>query len=432
MKKNLEPKKVSSIFIHCIIALMIAGLFSFSTGCDEGSFEVDLTEEDVLTEPESLTVFSWPSFDGFYPGYVTTSASSSYANRCAREPETDISSEISTDPGYIMAYRSGKSSCSVWAPTNEQNELIHRQGIQRFRRNGYNYLLVSGSVNSEYYAGFEVVKMASRGNDLNGLGSGGVTPTSWPLCSDAIVEYATYPYSSRRHAGGLQVNGRFVALPLEDEDDSYTAAFRIYDLADPENPVQGSTVFRQRGSSSEKKNAGAAAFTRLNNGKYMVMIFGNDSDEVEVFVTSGTTISTSASIWESKHQEDTPSGFEKYQNVQFITACSDKPDKPYNGRLYVLGTHNQSGSKDWADLWRVTFSTDGNYNPSFSKVANRNMTCRSSNTGNTRYCNFHAGAGAYVNYYGDVYIYGVEHYDDAYPNTGYGVKVREFTSPTNH
>lgn len=32
---------------------------------------------------------------------------------------------------------------------------------------------------------------------------------------------------------------------------------------------------------------------------------------------------------------------------------------------------------------------------------------------------------------GDLYVYGVEHHDDAYPNYGYGVKIREFTSPSN-
>lgn len=407
-----------------IVASLIAGtsLSCMALDMDEGGPALDearATATAPLLSPADDAPIGITAINGTHPGYVTYSASHDQANRCAVDPVSDIDDDIATNPTYILAYRSGMSGCGVWAPTNQLGELIHRQGIQRLDRGGANYLLVSGSVETGYEPGVEIIAMGSRSFTNYRLGSGGVTPTTWPNCADHIVGYLGYPYPQYRdHAGGIQVMGRYLAVPLEHTDDAFTAGFRIVDLNDPALPIWSTTILRSRGPTT---NAGAAALTRLNDSTFMVMIFGNDADEVEVFVSNGTTMSLASSFWQSKWQESTPSGFEAYQNLQFITKC--------DGSLYLLGTHkNWWTGKDWADLWRVTFSTDGNYNPSFSKVANANLTCKSDSTGGTRYCDFAAGAGAYVDGSGRVYVYGVEHYDDAYPGTGYGVKLREFVS----
>ena len=121
--------------------------------------------------------------------------------------------------------------------------------------------------------------------------------------------------------------------------------------------------------------------------------------------------------WTSRASGDSPAGFEAYQNLQLITRC--------DGALMVLGTHKTLLGDDWADLWRVELDPD-TLAPTFTKVAKRNLTCRSASTGDTRYCDFQAGAGGFIGAGGRLYIYGVEHYDDAFPGDGEGVKVREF------
>ena len=80
---------------------------------------------------------------------------------------------------------------------------------------------------------------------------------------------------------------------------------------------------------------------------------------------------------------------------------------------------------DWADLYQVTLDSI-TYEPTFEPVASRNFKCSTTNTGGDRYCDFNAGAGVYVDSSGRLTLYGVEHYNDAYPDTDYGVKVREF------
>jgi len=376
--------------------------------------EHDSAPDEALAETEAAV----SGISGNYPGYVAYNTTDT-VNRCAGNPVSDTSN-LRKDPSWILAYKSGKSSCGVAAPTEHNGnrpmngDMIHRQGIQRMVRNGKNYLLVSNSVKkNQAYAGFEVVELGTQGGTGYTLYSGGATPSSSPSCNDRIVGYKGYPYHSRNHAGGIQVWGRYVIVPLEDEDDGRTAGFRIADLYAPNTPWWSQTIFRKRG---QRKNAGAASLTRLSDGRFLALIFGHDSNDVEVFVTTGTSMCMSRSCWVSKAKANTPSGFEPYQNVQIVNRC--------NGALYAVGTH-KNGSKDWVDTWRLKLNSS-TLQPTFTKVANRNLTCKSANTGNTHYCNFHAGAGVYVNPSGRLYMYGVEHYDDAHPGNGYGVKVREF------
>jgi hypothetical protein len=347
-------------------------------------------------------------------GWVTSDATDPFANRCAVDPIGDLSSRLSVDPPYVLAYSSGRSGCGVWAPTTGDG-LEHRQGIQRLNLGGKNYFLVSSSVAAGSFAGFEVVELGSRSSTRAALGQN-VIPGGSPPCLDHVVSYMAYPFTSRDHAGGLQSMGRYVAVPLENSNDAATAGFRVADLAIPSSPTWGPTTLRTRGQTA---NAGAVSLARLGDGTFVALIFGNDSDDVEVFVSSDASIpgfAPNTASWISVAQASTPSGFQAYQNVQFVTKC--------DGTLYVVGTHKNLSGSDWADLWRVDFSSS--YTPSFTKVANRNMKCSTANTGNVRYCDFQAGAGVYVSDAGRLAVYGVEHYNDAVPGTPYGIKVREF------
>jgi len=375
--------------------------------------QVEWDEEDEIGSVQQAIDFS-----GTLPGYVTTSSTDSFANRCAVNPVQDVEFDLDVDPAYILAYRSGKSSCGVaatyfvGAPAD-----YHRQSIQRINRNSTNYLLVSHSVTRGNYPGVEVIELGARTGTRYDLGAAGVTPSTWPNCEDHIAKYYEYPSTIRNHIGGMQVNGRFLVIPIEDTTDDNPAAFRTIDLNDPVNPISGPTVFRTKGQTT---NGGAAALTRLNDEHFMVMVFGNNSQDVEVFVSTGTGFPTTAGQWESKDAWATNFGPTHYQNVQFITRC--------DGRLYVLGTHDDGGD-DWADLYQVTFTST--YRPTFVKVKNRNMKCNTAATGGVRYCDFDAGAGPYVDPAGNLILYAVEHWNDAYPETGpgpddYGVKVREF------
>lgn len=370
------------------------------TGRDQGSAEAVSVSRQAVQTPVR--------------GWVTSDATDLSANRCAVDPTGDLSSRLSVDPPYVLAYSSGRTGCGVWAPTTGDG-LTHHQGIQRMNMGGKNYFLVTSSAAAGTFAGFEVVELGSRSSTRAALGQN-VSPGGTPPCADRVVRYMDYPFTSRDHAGGLQAMGRYVAVPLENSDDTFAAGFRVADLAIPASPIWSPTTLRTRGQTA---NAGAASLARLADGTFVALIFGNDSDDVEVFVSSDASMpgfAPNTASWISVAQASTPGGFEAYQNVQFVTKC--------DGTLYVVGTHKNLSNSDWADLWRVDFSSS--YAPSFTKVANRNMKCSTGNTGNVRYCDFQAGAGVYVSDAGRLAVYGVEHYNDAVPGTPNGVKVREF------
>jgi hypothetical protein len=171
---------------------------------------------------------------------------------------------------------------------------------------------------------------------------------------------------------------------------------------------------------SHTTDAGAAGLVRLQSGRFMALVFGNNSDNVEVFVTTLAEMpgfNDSASQWISVSTAGTPFGDSWYQNVQIVPDCS--------GQLYIVGTHRHwTSENDWADIWRLDVSDS--WLPTFTKLGNFNAKCRTANTGNERYCDFAAGAGIYVDGQGKLILYGIEHYNDGLPGTTRGVKMREF------
>jgi hypothetical protein len=257
--------------------------------------------------------------------------------------------------------------------------------------------------------------MGSRGGTLDALG-GNVAPFQLSPSTDAVLAYLADP-STRNHASGFQITGEFGILPMEAENDSVEAGFRIVRLSDPAKPTWAPLVAR---SNSHVTDAGAAGLVRLQTGRFMALVFGHDSSNVDTFLSSLPEMpgfSDTGSQWEAVSSAHTPFGDSAYQGIQVLTDCS--------GQLYIVGTHRHwSSENDWADLWRMDVSD--RYEPVFTKLANFNAKCRTANTGNSRYCDFAAGAGVYVDGQGQLTLYGVEHYNDGYPGTTRMVKVREF------
>lgn len=377
--------------------------------------------------------------NGNLPAWVSTQWGQADVNRCAVDPIGDLENAIDADPGYIMAYRSGRDTCSVFSPVANwprvpYGEMNHRQSIQRIYAQNKSYLLVSASLSSYstgLTAGFDIVEMGSRKGATCALGSGGVNSSVRANCGDHVAAFLGIGETVHEHAGGMQAMGRFVSVAYEDNSGSTAsdAVFRIADLTDPLRPFWGNAVSRQRGHT---RKMASTCLTKLLDGTYMLLAFGRDSDDVEVFISNSTVLTPAVTSWTSMNSRqlapiyqpkvgliDGLDLWKPYQNVQCVTGC--------DGKLYALATHSNDfvgglDTEDWADLWQVTldFST---YYPSFSKVANRHMYC------NDDYCRFDAGAGAYVDPNGRLAIYGVEYYDTHYPGDGSGVKMQEFATP---
>lgn len=363
----------------------------------------------AAVEPAS----AYSAASGYLQPQISTGSEDPYVNRCALNPLDDVA-KLRQDPPYVEAYHSGASGNSAWAPTTGRG-LVHRQGIQRRRDGASNYFLVSNSTEDGVRPGLELVALKTGDWHYEALGQT-ATPYTYPAAGDHVLRYLAFPTPYYDHAGGFQVSGGFAIVPYEHSDDAYYAGFLVADLRTPAAPGWIGSAMRQRGS---RTNAGAAAMTRLNDGRFLALVFGDDAEDVEVFLSTRASLPGTAadSSWNSVAAAATPPGFEAYQNLQLVTAC--------DGRLFVAGTHKNGASEDWLDLWQLRFSYT--LSPSFSKVANRHLKCSSATTASRRYCDFDAGAGVYVSQSGSLLLYGIEHYNDAYPFDGSAVKVREFS-----
>jgi hypothetical protein len=258
----------------------------------------------------------------------------------------------------------------------------------------------------------------------------------------------------QNHPSGIQAIGSHVVVPLQawyatdsliDLCDSWTPEWslpyvRLYDFADPEAPVLRSTflsaVNHERCDGHSTSN-NAAAITKLDNGKFLLMLFKNgpsfefyvsqDSniDNPDLFKKgpdgtgsfnwcpacwAGTCLDPAGSVTvEYTDPDDVYTGNAAAgDNMNFITDCS-------TGQIFLMALYG-SGSTGRLTLYKVNVTQEdsGTGAPSHSVEVLPNdewpphdkmMDCADQ-------CNFSAAAGSYVDPDGKVIIYATQYMDD--------------------
>jgi len=332
---------------------------------------------------------------------------------CAIDPVTDIAT-LDADPHANIAYRSGNSEFSYRSPTMRNGKLGHHQGIGRMYINEGvdrgNYFVVSASTHN-VDPGFEVVQIAS--NDSPGALGSLASPRAVSRRNDRIVNWVTFDNAwldtNYNHAGGLQVLGHIVAVPLESYkvDSPDDASFVLWQLrprfAEMSEPVQR----RNSSEHGSTEHAGSIGMTRLGDGRYLVMVFGRHAREVEVFISTGGYLPwasddwASAGAWDVSQEAGTVVSEEEwpaYQGTQLFPSC--------DGKLYLLAGKRIDGN-DWVHLWSVDLD-EQTLRPTFTRRAQRHLFCSSKATRGYDYCDFSAGSGGYVDPAGHLIVYGVE------------------------
>jgi len=270
---------------------------------------------------------------------------------CAIDPVADIAT-LDADPDANIAYRSGNSEFSYRSPTLRNGQLGHHQGIARmYIHEGVdrgNYFVVSASTRG-VDAGFEVVHVASYGSPgpLGSLAS----PRGVSRRNDRIVNWVSVDNgwlgTNYNHAGGLQVLGRIVAVPLESYkvDSPDDASFVLWQLR-PRFAEMSEPVPRRNSSEhGSTEHAGSIGLTRLGDGRYLVMVFGRHAREVEVFISTGNYLPwasddwASAGAWDVSQEAGTVVSDEEwpaYQGTQLFPSC--------DGKLYLLAGKRIDGN----------------------------------------------------------------------------------------
>jgi hypothetical protein len=359
------------------------------------------------------------------PAYVSDTTTDC-ANQCAEDPVADLLEHIDTSPKYKVSY-STQCGNESGVKYNDQAEHFpgirrarkgHRQGIQRIDRNGKTYLLTSYNLKSKgepIDGGIEVIDMSGGDEGCGPIGD-----------STAGCPVHVYKDPNFYHGGGLSTYGRWVALSVDNPRDEHSrAGIRLLDFANPENPVAGDVLVHEGGSAS-------AALTRLSNGRYLAVSFR--SDHAQFYTTQTEHFSLSSEDWvehdEIELPDEWPDNFpNEYQGTQFLSNC--------DGELYLVGTYHKQTvtqhkeNKGWsydlvetneAEVWRLTF-TKKNV-PVFTFVGAREYEC---GTGKHPQCDFNAGAGTWTDTYGNVYMYGVEYFNQGEVEGVAAVRLYEFT-----
>jgi hypothetical protein len=279
------------------------------------------------------------------------------------------------------------------------------------------------------------------------------------------------------HASSIQVLGEFLFQPLEryeggsttepwcfgEPDITCQARVHIYDLqalSDP--PAINTAPVLKNVVRTESRGASAVAVAELaevpgETGKRTLMVVAGDigsSRSLEFWITEpGLDLRNVAlgdepflhAVTIDLYDEDAcgglpgcgawRQGWSDYQNIALVTDCALASDQRPGGQLFLLGMTRNPDGDDVVDVFELNVTFDGsNFNADLlsdgkeGPIARRHLYCDQETIFGENQCHFDAGAGAYVDPDGRLFVYAVEHDNDG-PNES--VKTMEFR-PEDH
>jgi len=328
----------------------------------------------------------------------------------------------------------------------------HYQGIARSHGPGRPYFFITRSDDGP--ANLLVVSMESRptnGERLrsNRLQRGKDTDDTPPPSNDKVVFwypfYSVYGWPSYKHAGGVQLLGDVLAVPLEDPFYTETRERLIvfFDVSDPLSPqiLNEFSVDNYSGCLS-----GLVAFTKTRDEKYLLLVTGGDNDILWLFYSTSLDFTDPnfqwipLDVWIVNADEQYLGFNHKWPSDMCspgdLLDC-DHPHQTLNfvrqgsldGDLYLIGTRNKGGGaggagidEDYFDLYKVewcnnsrsdcrTGPEEGYLQFTLRFVMTKDIVAKSKSDGDD-ITNFAASGGVYVSPTGELIIYGTEHDND--------------------
>lgn len=265
---------------------------------------------------------------------------------------------------FIAGFNEIRTTPDVLIYTNHlevNNSNGHLQGIQSIKgNNGIKYFIVSGSSDTCSYSA--VVKMG----DENKVYS--------------ITNLMDKPFV---HAGGFQIFKNYMAVGIEDNTLKNKSEVHIYDVSNPEKPLEEPIAIISRKGEILRSTAGCVGITNYKNLTLLAVgdwdtknidFYTADLKNAEppefklIFTIDSDNISREGWINNSWHS---------YQNINLFN-IGDK--------LYLIGLGQNTKSENIADLFELSEYSADNF--SLKKVACKIFDC-------TDECSFKAGAGVY-------------------------------------
>ncbi len=244
----------------------------------------------------------------------------------------------------------------------------HYQGIARSHGPGRPYFFITRN-DHDTAANLLVVSMESRptnGERLrsNRLQRGKDTDDSPPPSEDKVT--AWYPFytpfdgwPNYKHAGGMQLLGDVLAVPLEDPflPETRQKLIVFFDVSDPLNPqiINELSIDGYPGGLT-----GLVAFTKTRDDKYLLLVTGGDNDILWLFYSTSLDFADQnfqwipLDVWIVNDDEQYLGFNHKWPSDMCspgdLLDC-DHPHQTLNfvregnldGDLYLIGTRNKGG-----------------------------------------------------------------------------------------
>lgn len=327
-------------------------------------------------------------------GDVSDAWGADESNPCVPDVGTALSS-LEPEGDRLGFHLNGAPDLSRWGR--------HWQGIQRAAGAGGRYLFLSRSGAGVVLV---VVRLGSRPASDGRLGPDPPMPDGPPPAEDAVV--AEVPgEAGRTHAGGIQLIGSVLALPLDGHGGSEVV---FYDVARPSDPRRLAVMDHgDVGPPSDPHQASAAGITRLADGRFLLVIGVHSSKALDFYVSTTTSLRDPALRFE-RFATETRGIVRGFQSLNLATQC--------DGAIYLVGTHNNgfpppSMGRDYVRWYRLERGAEGGVR--FLPGGSKHVKCR--------WCNFGAAGGIYLDPGGGVLVYGAGHTSRG---PGGSISVEEF------
>jgi hypothetical protein len=202
-------------------------------------------------------------------------------------------------------------------------------------------------------------------------------PPQWQGSGELLHVHKFAP-GRLRHAGGMQLLGDVLAVGLEDNRSKDRSEIQFWNVAEPTAWRQLSHLKIARSGLPKDKTSGAVGIIRMSDD--VLVAVGNWDCRAIDFYRSSTVILSdkdcrfaAAGRWlvdsadRSNWQPDQEFG--SYQSINFVEQS--------DGSLYLLGFHQDSRGRDFADLYAVDLDVEANR--WLRKIATRELQLAAAN-----------------------------------------------------
>lgn len=246
----------------------------------------------------------------------------------------------------------------------------HLQGAQILDKNGKRYIIVTGSSDVSYSI---VVKLdKEKGNKT--------------------ISMNHLMHNPFTHAGGIQLLGHYMGVGIEDNQQKDKSKVQIYDISNPEDPIENPVFELFRSGEYKRSTAGSIALIEWQQHIIMLVVDwdGKNLDFYTCPVKAWNLSNIEFKLWKSVKTATLDKGGwidDEWRTYQNINLLCDK-----NNQLYALGLDGFDSERNTsvADLYKLNLGNIKDDIPvSMIKVSRKEFLCSAT-------VSFSLGAGVHI------------------------------------